>query len=347
MSSLNTKLVPMFAGLPSGPRRRSAFASSFLVQAAALALLVHIGLIHPAAILQPHQYVWVSLAPPPPVNHAPQRIPAKLLNPPRVRLPETQEVARLDPPRLHIPAPKPEIPDVRPVTAAPAPSFPAAAVEHPAARPSQVKTGSFSTGSSATPTTLADARKVQTGGFGDPNGVPAGNNTSGRVNIAALGSFDLPAGPGYGNGSGGSRGMRAIVASSGFGNGIATGAGLHAGGRHGAVRSSGFGDAEPVKPAARRQQPAAPDTLPVQILSKPTPGYTAEARAAHVEGEVLLEVVFSASGKLRVVKVVSGLGHGLDESAIRAAEQIRYKPAMRGGEAVDFTATLHIVFQMA
>jgi hypothetical protein len=41
------------------------------------------------------------------------------------------------------------------------------------------------------------------------------------------------------------------------------------------------------------------------------------------------------------------LGHGLDEAAIRAAQKITYKPAMRGGQPIDAIATLHIVFQMA
>ncbi len=346
ISSLNTNIVPMFAGLPSAPNRRRAFASSFLVQAVGLALLVQVGLIHPAAIVHPHQYVYISLAPPPPVNHNPQKIPAKLLNLPKVRPVETRQMAKLDP-TIVAPERKLDVPEVKPVAPKPVPSFPAVAAERPAPKPSpQVKSGGFSTGSSATPTTLADARKVQTGGFGDPNGVPAGNNTSGRVNIAALGSFDLPPGPGYGNGTGGSRGMRAIVASSGFGNGVATGSGP-GGGSRGTLKQSGFGDSEPVKPEPRRQEPARPDVQPVRILSKPTPSYTAEARAAHVQGEVLLQVVFSASGKLRVLRVVSGLGHGLDEAAIRAAEQIKYKPASRGGEPVDLTATLHIVFQMA
>jgi len=48
-----------------------------------------------------------------------------------------------------------------------------------------------------------------------------------------------------------------------------------------------------------------------------------------------------------VVRVVKGLGHGLDEAAVRAAQQIRFKPASRGGNAVDFPATVHIVFQLA
>ncbi len=349
MSGLNPDSVPMFAGLPSAPQRRRAFLSSYVLQALGLALLVEIGIIHPAMIARQHQYVYVSLAPPVPVNHTPQRIPPKLLAPKIVPPPRT-EMAKLEtppPPKLDLPAPKPELADVKPPVAKPVPTFPAIAAAQPSPRPSpQIKTGSFSSGSSATPTAIMDARKVQTGGFGDPNGVPAGNNTSGRVNIAAAGSFDLPQGEGYGNGTGGKHGARAVVASAGFGNGVATGSG---GGPRasGAVKDAGFGNSAPVQPAPHSTEPAKDNTAPVQIISKPKPTYTAEARAAHIEGEVLLEVVFTAAGHVRVVRVVRGLGHGLDESAIRAAEQIRYKPATRGGSPVDFAATVHIVFQMA
>ena len=66
-----------------------------------------------------------------------------------------------------------------------------------------------------------------------------------------------------------------------------------------------------------------------------------------VEGEVLLEVIFEASGQVRVLRVVRGLGHGLDEAAVRAAEQIRFKPALRDGQPADSTAVLHIIFQLA
>ena len=344
MSSLKPNTI-MFAGIPTAPKRRKAFTAGFLVQAAGLAVLVSLSLIRPAAVLPQHQYVWVSLAPPPPVNHAPQRIPPKLLAAVRPKPVERLEVAKLEPPKVVVPAARPDLPEVKPQVAKP--TFPTVAAERPSPKPSpQVKTGEFSTGSSAKPTAVLDARKVQTGGFGDPNGVPAGNNTSGRVNIAALGSFDLPQGPGYGNGTGGSRGIRAVVTSTGFGNGVATGTG---GGRRGGttIKQSGFTSSEPVKQLAHHDEAPKADALPVQIISKPTPSYTADARAARVEGEVLLEVEFSASGKLRVLRIVRGLGHGLDESAIRAAEQIRYKPATRGGAPIDSTATLHIVFQMA
>jgi TonB family protein len=348
MSSLNPNIAPMFAGLPQAAQRRKAFTASFLVQAVCLAVLLTLGLIHPSAIVPKHQYVYVSLAPPPPVNHEPQKIPPKLMAALKPKpVPRPAVVAKLEPPKIEVPVRKPDLPEVRPQAVKPAPTFPTTASERPSPKPStQVKTGDFSTGSSATPTAVMDARKVQTGGFGDPNGVPAGNNTSGRVNIAALGSFDLPQGSGYGNGTGGSHGARAIVTSSGFGNGVATGMG-GGGPRGGTVKQAGFANSEPVKPVAKREEAPKGESLPVQILSKPKPGYTADARAAGIEGEVLLEVVFSASGKLQVVRVVRGLGHGLDESAVHAAEQIRFKPATRGGAPVDSTATLHIVFQMA
>jgi hypothetical protein len=45
--------------------------------------------------------------------------------------------------------------------------------------------------------------------------------------------------------------------------------------------------------------------------------------------------------------VVRGLGHGLDENAVAAAQAIRFRPAARDGAAVDSTALVHIVFQLA
>ena len=85
----------------------------------------------------------------------------------------------------------------------------------------------------------------------------------------------------------------------------------------------------------------------MSITSKPRPIYTDVAREQRIEGEVVLEVQFAANGKLKVLRVVSGLGHGLDEAAITAAEKIRFKPASRDGAPVDETATLRVVFQLA
>jgi TonB family protein len=65
-----------------------------------------------------------------------------------------------------------------------------------------------------------------------------------------------------------------------------------------------------------------------------------------LEGEVSLEVVFAADGSVQVVRVVRGLGHGLDESAQRAASQIRFRPSTRDGVPVDTRATIHITFEL-
>jgi TonB family protein len=118
----------------------------------------------------------------------------------------------------------------------------------------------------------------------------------------------------------------------------------------GSIRQGGFGDADTALAQQVRSRPSLSEVAkktPVEIISKPTPTYTEEARKLHIEGEVLLEVVFEASGRLRVVRVVRGLGHGLDENAQRAAEQIRFKPAMKEGQPADSTATVHILFQLA
>jgi TonB family protein len=85
----------------------------------------------------------------------------------------------------------------------------------------------------------------------------------------------------------------------------------------------------------------------VEILYKPHPGYTQEARALRIEGEVQLEVMFMANGNLRIEHTVAGLGHGLDQMAMQAAQQIRFRPATQDGQPCDSRATVHIVFQLA
>jgi TonB family protein len=66
-----------------------------------------------------------------------------------------------------------------------------------------------------------------------------------------------------------------------------------------------------------------------------------------LEGDVVIELVFLANGTVRVNRVVSGLGHGLDEAASRAAQQIQFKPAKRDGQPVDFPARVRIEFRLA
>jgi len=139
-----------------------------------------------------------------------------------------------------------------------------------------VKIGNLSSGGSPAPATVAaPANKVQTGGFGDPNGIPGPGNPNRAGNINRAGSPQLPGGPGYGNGSGGAQGVRGTVASEGP--------------RKSAPVTGGV-------------------TASVNILSMPNPVYSDEGRTLRMEGDVVLEVVFLASGQVQVTRVVSGLG---------------------------------------
>lgn len=228
-----------------------------------------------------------------------------------------------------------------------APKLAPALVRPGGAMPSIVHTGSFG-GSSATPTIVRPVQNVQTGGFGDPNGVPAQGKGQGRLVMARMGGFDMPVGGGSGNGAGGTRGVRGNVASAGFGDGVATpGNGDGRSGGRGNVHAGGFGDVSTQSAAPQRAVVNAPATTPVEILSKPKPVYTEEARRLGLQGEVLVQVLFAADGQAHVLGVVQGLGHGLDQAAVNAASQIRFKPAQQSGRPVDSTAVVHVVFQLA
>jgi len=206
-----------------------------------------------------------------------------------------------------------------------------------------IYTGSF--GSSAPTSVSAPIEKVQTGGFGDPNGLPGDGKENSHLTAARLGSFDLPPGSGNGNGVGGAKGTAGVIASAGFGSGIAQADSRK---NPATVQAAGFSTQEVSHAAAAK--PAVdngPAMTPVAIISKPNPVYSDEARQLKIEGEVLLEVMFGANGQLQVNRVVRGLGHGLDEAAVAAAKKIQFKPATRNGAAVDSISIVHVVFQLA
>jgi TonB family protein len=350
---MDSQASELTLGLLPEPRTRwGRFVFSYGVQSVILAGAIIAAVMHPEILVLPeHDYHFIGLVnTPPPIPQAPApvknfptpppkmtemvtprpqalRVPAEIAHPKPIPVPEVEA------PKVTMAASKEMVPDAKPII------------------PRQlVKTNVFSTGSSATPTMAAAPQKVQTGGLGDPNGVPAQDNHGKPVTIAQAGSFDLPGGPGYGNGTGGAHGARGVVASAGFGSGIATGDNSgNASVSRGTVRQGGFGDADVIKTATPRNtsSEAAAKTVPAEITFKPRPVYTEEGRQLKVEGEVLIDVVFSAGGQVRVVKVVQGLGHGLDESAVKAAEKIQFKPALKDGRPTDFEGVVHVVFQLA
>lgn len=207
------------------------------------------------------------------------------------------------------------------------------------------------------------SQQVQTTGFD----APAARSPELKLGNAALGGFDRPAAedpkPGSNRPAGGA------VADAGFGaagtpSAQARSSGTRALGESGfntsnnetrprpapapvgQVQQTGFSD---VRPSSPSQQPAPrpdPVSVPVEVIYKPAPAYTDEARSLKLEGDVLLEVQFRASGQVRVLRVITGLGHGLDEAATRAAERIQFKPARSASGPVDFQTIVHITFRL-
>jgi outer membrane biosynthesis protein TonB len=356
----NKPVSARFSLLPNTKPRMGALGTSLIIQICLAAFLVAVPLLFPEQMMPKVMYMVTSIegppldipAPPPP--KPPKAAVAKVKvepPPPPIEKPAPKvNVARFFAPRIE--APKPKIrqveADLPKVNDTFQPLKMEIASNQPARPREPVKTGMMTSGSSAVPTIESKPLdKVQTGGFGDPDGLTGPSNPNKRANVAQFGNPALPGGPGYGNGTGGANGARGIVASTGFGNGVAI---PPSGRRTATVQAGGFSNQndQVVEAPKKKLDDGAAAVEPVVILAKPKPVYSAEALKLNLEGEVLLDVVFPASGgAVQVNRIVKGLGHGLDEAAVRAAEQIKYKPAVSSGHPVEFPAVIHIVFQIA
>jgi TonB family protein len=333
--------------LPEAQPRWDLFSAGFGLQCLAVAALVIIPMLMPQRMDLFHRYSVMPVEAPPIVAWKPQPVqpvkpvPVKheTVKPP----PEPPKVAEVVPPKPKIYTPVAAAPVAKPATArknTPTPDVPIVAKAFPDQNPPA------SMGSSAIPTLRKPREAVQTGGFGDPDGVAPNGKTNRTANIATAGSFDLPPGPGTGNGTGGSKGAKGVIASTGFGNGVAVGS--PGGSGHGGVQQGVFADEHAVAAGPKVKQTAvASKTTPVEIVFKPKPAYSDEGRAKKIEGDVVLQVMFTAAGDIRVLRVVQGLGYGLDESAQAAARQIRFRPAQQDGQPVDYSANVRITFQLA
>jgi TonB family protein len=302
------------------------------------------------AIAQPVTMIPVAPPPPPP---APPKVKAVVPKP----TPPPPEPPKLNPKQPHIFADlvapktlKPKVEKVEIKDPDMSPKFEPAKIDvkvnGPKRPKDEVKVNNLNSGSAAPATVVAPVEKVQTGGFGDPNGVAGKGDPKHATTVARLGSPALPGGEGYGNGTGGKKGIPGTVASTGFGNGTAN---PPPNGKKGTVVSTGFANAADTTaeaPKKKQQATGTADTSPT-ILDKPKPEYTAEGRSLKIEGDVVVDMVFLANGTVQINHVISGLGHGLDEAAVRSAQQIKFKPAKRAGEPVDFPARVRIEFRLA
>jgi TonB family protein len=176
-----------------------------------------------------------------------------------------------------------------------------------------------------------------------PATIAAIGNPYGGMQGPAVAPHGVIGSTGIGNGlkSGSNAGTVGRVASAGIPGATGTSAGTY-----GKVASAGIPAAVTAAPVMQRTA-AAPASTNLEVISKPPPQYTSEARDLKVQGDVVLRVTFLANGQVVVQGVVHGLGHGLDEEARRVAQQIRFRPATREGRPVDLTTTITITFQLA
>lgn len=83
-----------------------------------------------------------------------------------------------------------------------------------------------------------------------------------------------------------------------------------------------------------------------EITARPEPKYTRQARDAGVQGYVILKVLLAPNGEIERVRVVRRLPYGLTESAIRAACEIKFKPAKKGGQPVAQWLNIEYAFRL-
>jgi periplasmic protein TonB len=134
----------------------------------------------------------------------------------------------------------------------------------------------------------------------------------------ALGSQGSGSGSGFGNGSGGGIG-------SGRGNGIGPGEG---GGYGGGLMHLGGGVSAPT------------------LIYSPDPEFSDEARRAKYQGICIVGLVVDAQGNPQQIHIVRPLGMGLDEKALEAVRQYKFKPAMYKGHPVAVLINIEVNFRI-
>jgi TonB family protein len=140
------------------------------------------------------------------------------------------------------------------------------------------------------------------------------------------------AGPGTGYGIGTGRGP-GIGSGSGSGYGC-NGGDLEAWGR----AACGHGGDKTYKGNEVEQR--------ARLLQKPEPQYTEEARKNQITGTVMLRAVFSSASEVVQIQALRSLPFGLTERAIAAARQIKFVPAMKGGQPVSVFMQLEYNFNL-
>ena len=337
---------PSFGLLPEPEGRLSSFVTSSAINLAILATIFLVGMMARHVIEQHYEMteLFVPNNPPPPAKVKPPVMP---------KMPPPPEAPKLEmeAPKIQVQQPKP--PEPKPVQMEAKVNLPTVKAERPqiilAPQPKAALTAAMP---AQTPQAHPSMAPVH---LGETFGVTPNPNASRPATVAAIGNP-------YGGMQGPAVAPHGVVGSAGIGNGTRSGSNSGVVGRvasagiPGATGSGNTGTYGKVASAGIPTATAAPTVRPqveevqstsLEVISKPPVRYTPEARALHVQGDVVLRVTFLATGQVVVDGVVHSLGHGLDEEARRVAEQIHFRPATRNGRAVDLTTNITITFQLA
>jgi protein TonB len=82
------------------------------------------------------------------------------------------------------------------------------------------------------------------------------------------------------------------------------------------------------------------------VVYKAPPSYTDEAKAAKIQGGVVIAAVVTAQGRAEDIQVVRSLDGGLDANAVASIGQWLFKPGMKDGQPVDVAVTIEINFKL-
>jgi len=82
------------------------------------------------------------------------------------------------------------------------------------------------------------------------------------------------------------------------------------------------------------------------LVFKVDPEYSEQARKSKYQGTVVLNLIVQKDGSVRDIRVMTPLGMGLDEKAIEAVRQWRFRPGQKGGAPVDVSAVIEVTFRL-
>ncbi len=293
--------------------------------------------------------VPVKAEPPPPPK--PKIVPPRIVPPPppkletpKIKLPDVKLPDPPKPVEVKMPKPVPVITPAPPklvvAMAAPKPVAvnlgKAASVPNNDSHPSAVSLGRTDNPIAASNRPATAAVSLGNSGM---QGMPPGSGRGPSASAVSLGSGQ-PTGSLSGTGPRAIQGVKLGVTGGtpgGNGNGLGT-----------SPQQVKLGGNVAAAAPSAAQVAKAPVRSGPQVTFKPKPVYTTEATAMHLEGVVSVRIRVSAGGSVSVVGVTSGLGHGLDESAVHAVEGTKFKPAIdANGNPIDWEGVVRITFQLA